>query len=130
MSCNFRCLYLKINRVLNYKMIFIYVQPDIFNSKLCDDVVIKIFSYLGYKDLLTAAAKVCTRWDMLSKKPDLYRRINVTMRSNMTTETVEKLLKRSEGFKFIRLAYLTLDQDSIIHEIAKQKNLKKLCLPG
>ena len=92
------------------------------------ELVVKIFSYLRYKDLLSAAALVCKRWDAYTRVPELWRRINLRYKLDTTTETVEKLLKRSKGIKYIDLTMCKLIKDSVIFEIANLKMLRTLIL--
>ena len=76
-----------------------------------------------------AAALVCKRWESLSKAPELWRDLHLCNISELTTETVEMLLERSKGIKYINLnCQCSLVWDSVISKIAEQKKLQELQL--
>ena len=117
-----------------------------FNLMLFDEIVVKIFRYLHYEDLLMAAALVCKRWEHLSMDPDLWRSLDLCNISDVTTETVEKLLERFKRIKSIKLSqspaspyvYYVRDprpqtigpriKDSVIPLILEQNSLQTLHL--
>ena len=103
-----------------------YLQ--LFNTVLLDELVVKIFSHLGYKDLLLRAALVCKRWDHLSKDEDLWKNLYICCKSDPATEIVEKLLERSKGIKSISFTQNSLIGDSVLSKIVEQKNLRTLDL--
>ena len=95
---------------------------------LSDELVIKIFSYLHYEDLLMAAALVCKRWDHLSMDQDLWRSLVLHDRWNVTTEVVKDLLRRFKRVKCIELSQCPFIRDSVIPVITKQSTLQTLHL--
>ena len=111
-------------------IILFYLQCDLFNQRLLDELVIKIFSYFDYKDLLLGAALVCKRWENLSRDSDLWRSLDLS-RFHIASSTMEELLTRSRGIKHINLKncwFIWSIKDSVISNIAKQKMLRTLIL--
>ena len=98
---------------------------------LPDQVLVKIFSYFEYKDLLLAAALVCKRWEKLSSDSDLWQSLDLSRlpgRSDISTRTVAKLVKRTTGMKHINLKNCGNISNIVISNIAKQEMLRTLIL--
>ena len=114
---------------------FLYLfQVDssrILNVSIADipeEVVIKILGYLPRNDLLLNAALVCSEWRRLTESQQLWRRIDLTGIKNVSSELVQKLLKKSQSIVYINLYNCSFIEDSVFLEIAKQIKLQTLIL--
>ena len=95
---------------------------------LPDEDIIEILRYIPLKDLLLGVALACKRLHMLTKTARLWTCL--MGKTKRSSNFVKNWLSQSNRVRHIYLEFCEGIDDSVMHQLAEQTNLRTLNLQG